>query len=159
MERTSVKLLIRDFVTDGLEEKERMLQALAETAVARHPGSRVDTVVEQSHRNMRQVLDQHPRSPNTPAKPHGVRDSKHVGARFAAARTARATFMALPCPNIFCRRTQLPFAARMGVGAGHGESRRGHRAPARAWGRARSELSATHPCVGYGDDHYPRASL
>lgn len=102
VERTSVKLLIRDFVTDGLEEKERMLQALAETAVARHPGSRVDTVVEQSYRNMRQVLDQHPEIAEYACE--AVRRAGlEVRRRSIRGGTdgSRLSFMGLPCPNIF----------------------------------------------------------
>ena len=48
VERTSVRLLVRDFVTAGLKDKEAMLEALARDVAAAHPGARVDTVVEES---------------------------------------------------------------------------------------------------------------
>ena len=60
VERTSVRLLVRDFVTAGLKDKEAMLERLAHEAAARHPGSRVEIGVEESYRNMKEVLDRHP---------------------------------------------------------------------------------------------------
>ncbi len=102
VERTSVKLLIRDFVTEGLEEKERMLAALAEKAVGRHPGARMETLVEQSYRNMRQILDQHPEIAE-----HACEAVRRAGleVRRRAIRGgtdgSRLSFMGLPCPNIF----------------------------------------------------------
>ena len=47
VERTSVRLLIRDFVTAGLRDKEAEVEALAREAVARFPGARVELAVEE----------------------------------------------------------------------------------------------------------------
>jgi tripeptide aminopeptidase len=102
VERTSVRLLIRDFVTDGLQEKERMLQVLAEKAVARHPGARVEVAVEESYRNMRVVLDQHPQIAEYACE--AVRRAGlEVRRRSIRGGTdgSRLSFMGLPCPNIF----------------------------------------------------------
>src|SRR5215831_3095307 len=60
VERTSVKLLVRDFVTAALKEKKAMLEALAREVVAAHAGARVDIVVDEQYRNMREVLDGRP---------------------------------------------------------------------------------------------------
>ena len=60
VERTSVRVLVRDFSTQGLLEKKRLLERLAHEAVDASPGARVDVVVEESYRNMKEVLDRHP---------------------------------------------------------------------------------------------------
>src|SRR4029077_1073942 len=60
VERTSVRLLVRDFVTAGLKEKEGMIDTLGNEAAARSPGARVEVAVEESYRNMKEVLDRHP---------------------------------------------------------------------------------------------------
>jgi tripeptide aminopeptidase len=60
VDTTSVKLLVRDFDRYGLQEKERMLDALAQKAVGRHPGSRFEVVVDEQYRNMKEVLDTTP---------------------------------------------------------------------------------------------------
>src|SRR5688572_7680461 len=60
VDRTSVKVLVRDFVTAALKDKEALVVRLAQAAVARHPGASVAFAVEESYRNMREILDQHP---------------------------------------------------------------------------------------------------
>src|SRR4029450_2673895 len=57
VDKTSVKLIVRDFVTSGLKEKEATLTALADAAAARFPGTRVEVLVEEQYRNMKEILD------------------------------------------------------------------------------------------------------
>jgi tripeptide aminopeptidase len=60
VDRTSLKVLIRDFDEVRLRDRERRLAALAQATVAGHPGSDVTIEVEETYRNMRKVLEQHP---------------------------------------------------------------------------------------------------
>src|SRR6185295_8730372 len=60
VDRTSVRLLVRDFVTAGLADKEAMVERLAREASARYPGARVEIAIEESYRNMKEILDRHP---------------------------------------------------------------------------------------------------
>lgn len=102
VERTSVRLLIRDFTVDGLQEKERMLEALAEKAAHRHPGSRVEIAVEESYRNMKEVLDQHPHIVAyacTAVERAGLTVLRR--AIRGGTDGSRLSFMGLPTPNIF----------------------------------------------------------
>ena len=102
VEKTSVRLLIRDFDRDGLQEKERMLEALAEKATARHPGARVAFAIEESYRNMKEVLDTMPqiaefaceavRRAGLEVRRHSIRGGTDG---------SRLSFMGLPTPNIF----------------------------------------------------------
>jgi tripeptide aminopeptidase len=53
VDRTSVKVLVRDFVTSGLKEKEALVERIAQEVVGRHRGAGVEFSVEESYRNMR----------------------------------------------------------------------------------------------------------
>ncbi len=102
VEATSVKLLIRDFRTEGLKDKARAVAALAREAVAGYAGAWVETLVDESYRNMKEVLDRHPE----------VAEYAHEAVRRAGleVRTrairggtdgSRLSFMGLPTPNVF----------------------------------------------------------
>jgi tripeptide aminopeptidase len=102
VERTSVRLLVRDFATAALREKELLIERLAQGAAAGFPGVRVETAVEESYRNMREVLDRHPE----------IADYAREAIRRAGLepRTqpirggtdgSRLSFMGLPTPNLF----------------------------------------------------------
>lgn len=102
VERTSVKLLIRDFKTPGLKEKEDFLEKLARETVADWPGASMEFKVEESYRNMREVLDQLPE----------VLDNAREAMRRAGLESiekpirggtdgSKLSFMGLPTPNLF----------------------------------------------------------
>lgn len=102
VEKTSVKLLIRDFKTPGLKEKEDFLEKLARDTVADWPGSSFEAKIEESYRNMREVLDHHP----------GVVENAREALRRAGVEPrekairggtdgSKLSFMDLPTPNIF----------------------------------------------------------
>jgi tripeptide aminopeptidase len=102
VERTSVKLLLRDFSTAGLRDKADMLRALAASTVADWPGASFDASVEESYRNMKEVLDRHPqvadyareaiRRAGLPLRERPIRGGTDG---------CRLSFMGLPTPNIF----------------------------------------------------------
>ena len=102
VDKTSVRLLVRDFVTAGLAEKEAWVKSLAQEVVAGVPGASVEFQVEESYRNMREVIDQHPivvdraREAMTRA---GV--AIHERAIRGGTDGSRLSFMGLPTPNIF----------------------------------------------------------
>jgi len=102
VEETRVKLLVRDFDTAGLLEKEALAERLVQEATAGFPGARAEIVVEESYRNMREVLDDFPE----------VRDNAIEAIRRAGLEPrvepirggtdgSRLSFMGLPTPNIF----------------------------------------------------------
>jgi tripeptide aminopeptidase len=102
VERTSVRFLIRDFVTAGLADKEKLLEKLAKETVAAWPGASVTLAVEESYRNMKEVLDKHPqivelareavRRAGIPVRESAIRGGTDG---------SRLSFMGLPTPNIF----------------------------------------------------------
>lgn len=102
VDKTSVKVLIRDFKTPGLKEKENFLEGLARETVADWPGASFEVKVEESYRNMREVLDHHP----------DVVEHAREAIRRAGIETrerpirggtdgSKLSFMNLPTPNIF----------------------------------------------------------
>src|SRR6476620_5843280 len=102
VEKTSVRFIVRDFDTCGLQEKEGMLQALAEKAVHRHPGARVESTIDEQYRNMKQVLDTMPEIAEY-AEEAVRRAGLEVRRRSIRGGTdgSRLSFMGLPTPNIF----------------------------------------------------------
>jgi len=102
VERTSVRLLVRDFVTARLKEKEALVERLAREAAGRYPGARVDFTVEQSYRNMKEMLDRYPhvadyareaiRRAGLEPRTHPIRGGTDG---------SRLSFMGLPTPNLF----------------------------------------------------------
>lgn len=102
VDRTSVRLIVRDFDTAALKTKESMLESLARQAAIRFPGLRVETTIEEQYRNMREVLDRHPAVVN-----HARDAMRRVGLTVrerpirGGTDGSRLSFMGLPTPNIF----------------------------------------------------------
>jgi tripeptide aminopeptidase len=100
-EQASIRLIVRDFKTAALKDKEELLERLALEAASRH-GARVEVSIEEQYRNMREVLDQHP---------HVVEYAREAIRRAGMAVHERPirggtdgsklSFMGLPTPNIF----------------------------------------------------------
>ena len=102
VDRTVVKLIVRDFETAGLADKEKLVASLARDAAARFAGSRVDIVVGEQYRNMRAVLDRHP-DVLAHAREAISRCGVSVVTRSIRGGTdgSRLSFMGLPTPNLF----------------------------------------------------------
>jgi tripeptide aminopeptidase len=102
VDRTTVKVLIRDFVTGELGTKRAMLEHLAAQAVAAHPGARVATTVLEQYRNMREILDRHPHvveRARTAIRRAGLEPIEQPIR--GGTDGSRLSFMGLPTPNLF----------------------------------------------------------
>src|SRR5438093_2708476 len=102
VDKTGVRLLIRDFRTAALRDKEAFVEEIARQAVTGFPGARIEVSIEESYRNMKEILDRYPQV---------------VQYAFDAVRRAgldvisqpirggtdgsKLSFMGLPTPNIF----------------------------------------------------------
>src|SRR5262245_60149422 len=102
VDRTSVRLIVRDFVTSALREKETMVERLARDAAARFPGARLDIAVDEQYRNMKEVLDLRPEIAEY------AREAIRRAALVPRSRPirggtdgSRLSFMGLPTPNLF----------------------------------------------------------
>jgi tripeptide aminopeptidase len=102
VDRTSVKLIVRDFVTAALTEKEALLSTLAERVTARFAGARVALAIEEQYRNMREILDRHPevveRARDAIRRAGLQPRSKPIR---GGTDGSRLSFMGLPTPNLF----------------------------------------------------------
>ena len=101
-EKTIVKFIIRDFETPKLNELENILKDLAEKAITKFPGSKLDFEVIEQYRNMREVLDKHPQ-----VYEYAFEAMKNLGIEpithpiRGGTDGSRLSFMGLPTPNIF----------------------------------------------------------
>jgi tripeptide aminopeptidase len=102
VDRTTVKVLIRDFMTGELGTKRAMLEYLAQDAASRHPGCTAETLVTEQYRNMGEVLERHPQ-----VVEHARTAMRRVGIEpierpiRGGTDGSRLSFMGLPTPNIF----------------------------------------------------------
>jgi tripeptide aminopeptidase len=101
VDRTRVKVLIRDFVTAALADKEALVERLAHEVAAETPGATVDVKIEESYRNMREVLDRHPMVVDH------AREAMHRAGIAPIEKPirggtdgSRLSFMGLPTPNL-----------------------------------------------------------
>ncbi len=102
VERTTVKLLIRDFSTPGLADKQQLVERLAQATVRDHPGSRLETKVVQSYRNMKDILAKHPEiveNARDAIRRAGL-EPREEPIR-GGTDGSRLSFMGLPTPNVF----------------------------------------------------------
>jgi len=101
VDRTSVRVLLRDHVTANLRQQEALVRSLA-GAVATETRTQATIEVTEQYRNMREVLDRHPevlararaairRAGLTPIE-RPIRGGTDG---------SRLSFMGLPCPNLF----------------------------------------------------------
>jgi tripeptide aminopeptidase len=101
VDRTSVRVLLRDFVTSGLRDTQRLVERIA-TDVATATGTRVEFEVDEQYRNMREILDDHPdvvERARTAIRRAGLTPiEKPIR---GGTDGSRLSFMGLPTPNLF----------------------------------------------------------
>lgn len=101
-ELTTLKFIIRDFETPKLKEYEDMLKKLAEDAVKKFPGSKLEFEVKEQYRNMREVLDNHPEVIEYAKEAMNRLGIKPITHPIRGGTDgSRLSFMGLPTPNIF----------------------------------------------------------
>jgi tripeptide aminopeptidase len=102
VEQTSVKLLVRDFDSAGLQTKESLLAQLASETIRDWPGATVESTIEESYRNMKDVFAAHPQVVEY-ARDAIQRSGLTVRERPIRGGTdgCKLSFMGLPTPNIF----------------------------------------------------------
>jgi tripeptide aminopeptidase len=101
-EKCTIDFIIRDFETPGLKKKEDFLRTLVEETLRLHPKASFEYIVTEQYRNMKEVLDIHPRvvdyakeaiaRAGLPLKMESIRGGTDG---------SRLSFMGLPCPNLF----------------------------------------------------------
>jgi len=102
VDRTAVKLLVRDFEAAKLCEYEALVERIAQETAKDHPGASVTCEVEESYRNMKEVLDHYPK-----VVENALEAIRRAGLEpiiepvRGGTDGSRLSFMGLPTPNIF----------------------------------------------------------
>ena len=102
VDRTAVKFIIRDFRTAELKKMEDLLESLARETVAKWPGARYTARVQESYRNLGDVLAQHPAVVENAREAYrrsGLEPSEE--AIRGGTDGSRLSAMGLPTPNLF----------------------------------------------------------
>ncbi|MGV3684111.1 MAG: peptidase T [Daejeonella sp.] len=102
VEQATIELIMRDFNALSLKSHERILEVIIEEVLQEYPNSTYKLVVEEQYRNMKEIIDRHPKIMEL-----GIKAIERSGlkAKLQSIRGgtdgSRLSFMGLPCPNIF----------------------------------------------------------
>lgn len=102
VETATVDFIIRDFDEEKLTDHANVIRKIADEVLQDFPSSSYELQVKPQYRNMKQVLDEHPKIVE-----YGMEAIKRAGleAKLCSIRGgtdgSRLSFMGLPCPNIF----------------------------------------------------------
>jgi tripeptide aminopeptidase len=101
-EKSVLKILLRDFRTDGLAELKKRLEKIIEEVKPLHPKARIELEIVESYRNMREGLEKDPRVLDClwKATKRAGLEPKWVPIR-GGTDGSRLTADGLPTPNIF----------------------------------------------------------
>lgn len=101
-ELTTLKFIIRDFLTPKLKEYEKLLEDLVKKAVADFPGADYEFEVIEQYRNMKEVLDKHPQVEENALEALKRLDIKPIQSAIRGGTDgSRLSYMGLPTPNLF----------------------------------------------------------
>jgi len=101
VDRTSVRVLLRDFHTPVLREQQALVESLAR-GVAGETGTRVEFQVTEQYRNMREVLDGHPLVVERARQAIRRAGLQPIEKPIRGGTDgSRLSFMGLPTPNLF----------------------------------------------------------
>ncbi|MGH7741267.1 MAG: peptidase T [Candidatus Eiseniibacteriota bacterium] len=102
VDRTAVKFIIRDFRTGELKKMEDMLERLAQETVAAWPGAKVSVKVQESYRNLGDVLAQHPAVVDNAREAYRRSGLEPIEAAIRGGTDgSRLSAIGLPTPNLF----------------------------------------------------------
>lgn len=102
VEEAEAQFIIRDFTDEKLAEHGAFLEETIKKVLAKYPKSSYKLEIKAQYRNMKQVLDQHPKIVQ-----YGIEAIERAGvvAKQQSIRGgtdgSRLSYMGLPCPNIF----------------------------------------------------------
>lgn len=102
VESATLEFIIRDFETEKLKEHEAVLERTCRSVLENYPNCSFTFEVREQYRNMKEVLDLHPK-----VLDYGIRAIERSGLKpklrsiRGGTDGSRLSFMGLPCPNIF----------------------------------------------------------
>lgn len=102
LEQARLDFIVRDFTTEGLKQKEALLEDIVKGVMTEYPRSSYRMEVKEQYRNMKEVIDRHPEIVT-----YAVEAIRRAGLEPVRSSIrggtdgSRLSFMGLPCPNIF----------------------------------------------------------
>ncbi|MCZ7603008.1 MAG: peptidase T [Melioribacteraceae bacterium] len=101
-ELTTMKFIIRDFITAKLKDYEGILEDLLKKSVAKFPGAEYEFQIIEQYRNMKEVLDKHPEIEANALEALKRLDIKPIQSAIRGGTDgSRLSYMGLPTPNLF----------------------------------------------------------
>ena len=101
-ERATIDFIIRDFSDMELKKHEALLESLLTNTMTDHPKASYSFTVKEQYRNMKSVLEHHPKVTEYASK--AILDcglTLHTKPIRGGTDGSRLSFMGLPCPNLF----------------------------------------------------------
>ncbi|HET8781264.1 MAG TPA: peptidase T [Pyrinomonadaceae bacterium] len=102
VEKSDLKILLRDFDESGLAAKEKMLRDMVTQTAAKFPEVKITIDVKENYKNMKEMLKNHPELVN-----NAMEAARRAGLKpfmkpiRGGTDGARLTFRGLPTPNLF----------------------------------------------------------
>ena len=101
-EKATIEFIIRDFENTKLLEYEEELKSITHKVLKNYPYSKAEFVITEQYRNMKKVIDQHPKVSEYALKAIERAGLKPIKRSIRGGTDgSRLSFMGLPCPNIF----------------------------------------------------------
>ena len=102
VESAEIELIVRDFTEKGLDHLQKMIKEIVHKIMANYPNSKAAFEITEQYRNMKSILEEHPK-----VVEYAAIAMENIGLK-AVCRSirggtdgSRLSFMGLPCPNIF----------------------------------------------------------
>ena len=101
-EKATIEFIVRDFSREGLQANAERLKKIAEGVLQNHPKARMEFVVKEQYRNMKEMLEQYPHVVAYAEEAY-TRSNLTVSKQSIRGGTdgSRLSFIGLPCPNLF----------------------------------------------------------
>ena len=101
-EKATVHFIIRDFTDEKLLAHELVLKNIVEEVMQNYPNSRYELRVNEQYRNMKKILDQHPKVVENVVKAIQRAGIEPIPSSVRGGTDgSRLSYMGLPCPNVF----------------------------------------------------------
>jgi len=120
VEKSDLKILLRDFDVSGLDAKEKMLRDMVAQTAAKFPQVKITIDVKENYKNMKEVLKNYPELTN-----NAMEAARRAGLKpflkpiRGGTDGSNLTFRGLPTPNLFTGGTnfhgKLEFNSRRGL--------------------------------------------
>ncbi len=102
VDKSTLKLILRDFKTEGLTEQKQILEKIVSDVQGKYPNAKIELEIIESYRNMRDMLEKHPHVTENLQEAVAKADMEPIWKPIRGGTDgSRLSAMGLPTPNIF----------------------------------------------------------